>query len=182
VPPGSVLEVLAPLAYVAGEGLAVVVVAHQRKSPGAYGAAVRGSNALTGSVDVVIELERFGDVSEDSRVLRTVSRYASTPEELVAALTDDGYDARGDTTAARQDAEREQVLETLRLLDRELTARDLTEEIDGLNERAARRHCQRLVADGDARKVGAGKKGDPHRWIHSGSPDLLLPESNSEDS
>jgi hypothetical protein len=55
---GAILEALEPLVHAAGSDLAVLICAHQRKSFGEFGEAVRGSNALTGGVDVVIELER----------------------------------------------------------------------------------------------------------------------------
>jgi hypothetical protein len=55
---GAVNEALEPLQYAAAGGLAVVLVTHQRKSLGEFGEAVRGSTALTGGVDIVVELER----------------------------------------------------------------------------------------------------------------------------
>jgi len=87
--PRQVIEALQPLIFAAGEGLAVVLVHHQRKSPGLYGEAVRGSNALTGGVDVVVELERAANI----RVLRSVSRFRGTPPELYANLCGDHFDA-----------------------------------------------------------------------------------------
>jgi hypothetical protein len=79
---GSVIEALEPLVQAAGAGLALPVLAHQRKSLGDFGEAVRGSNALTGGVDVVVELERpRSDVlaGDGVRVLNAISRYASRP-------------------------------------------------------------------------------------------------------
>jgi hypothetical protein len=178
---GSVLEVLEPLQQAAAAGLVVLLVAHQRKSFGEYGEAVRGSNALAGGVDVVVELERAKQTlatGTSTRVLRAVSRYASTPEELVGELTDGGYDPR-DTIAAEAEAERAQVLETLQALERELTAKELAGETS-IGERNVRRHCEGLAEEGLALLRGKGVKGDPHRWIHSGSADSLVPESNSE--
>jgi hypothetical protein len=86
---GAVNEALEPLQYAAASGLAVLIVTHQRKSAGEFGDAVRGSNALTGGVDVVVELERplasFA-LGSHARVLRAVSRFSSTPEELFLEL------------------------------------------------------------------------------------------------
>jgi hypothetical protein len=65
----------------AGDGLAVVISAHQRKSYGEYGEAVRGSNALTGAVDVIVEIERAKLAGGGTaRVLRTVSRFDQAPQ------------------------------------------------------------------------------------------------------
>jgi hypothetical protein len=55
---GEILAAIGALQMAADTGLAVVVVSHQRKAPGRFGEAVRGSNALTGAVDIVLELER----------------------------------------------------------------------------------------------------------------------------
>src|SRR5262249_51904522 len=77
---GAVNEAMEPLQFAAAAGLAVLAVSHQRKSGGEYGEAVRGSNAFTGSVDVVIELERPSrtlQLGGHARVLRAVSRFTS---------------------------------------------------------------------------------------------------------
>ena len=53
---GEVLAAMKPLQAAAAAGLAVVLIAHQRKSDGEHGSAVRGSNALTGAVDIIWRL------------------------------------------------------------------------------------------------------------------------------
>lgn len=83
----QVVAALQPLMVAASEGLAVVIVHHQRKAAGLYGEAIRGSNALTGGVDIVIELER----SANLRVLRSVSRFIGTPPEVYANLCGNRY-------------------------------------------------------------------------------------------
>jgi hypothetical protein len=163
---GSVLEVLEPLTLAAGLGLAVLVVVHQRKSLGDFGEAVRGSNALTGGVDIVVELERPRSdalAGDGVRVLNAVSRFASTPEELVLALTDEGYEARGDTYTAHTDAERAQVLETIEIL-RSATFKQLEAET-GLARSTLQRHVERLQDDGEINKGGSGKKNDPFVFL-----------------
>jgi AAA domain len=162
---GSVLEVLEPLQRAAAAGLAVLVVAHQRKSLGDFGEAVRGSNALTGTVDVVAELERpRSDVlaGEGVRVLNAVSRYSSTPEELVIALTDYGYEARGDTLEAQADAEREQILEAIETLG-SATRKQLEEETK-IKGTSLRRHLEKLCADGLVDSRGKGSRVDPYTY------------------
>jgi predicted ATP-dependent serine protease len=109
---GAVNEALRPLAEAAGEGLAVLLITHQRKAGGSHGEAVRGSNALTGSVDVIVELERVGESNPDARLLRSHSRHDGTPPELVVRLGEDDYEACSDVAAVNAQAERE----TLRAL------------------------------------------------------------------
>jgi hypothetical protein len=177
---GSVIEALEPLLAAAGAGLAVLIVAHQRKSFGDFGEAVRGSNALTGGVDVVLELERPRSdalAGDGVRQLKAVSRYASTPEELVVALTDSGYEARGDTLEAKADAERAQVLETIETLGA-ATYNQLREDT-GLPKSNVLRHVQRLLADGEIQRDGEGGKKDPYRFRSKG-PTLTGPNQTEE--
>jgi predicted ATP-dependent serine protease len=178
---GSVIEALDPIVRAAGAGLCVPVVAHQRKSLGDFGEAVRGSNALTGGVDIVVELERpRSDVlaGDGVRILNAVSRFAATPEELVIALTDEGYEARGDTLEAKADAEREQVQAAIEALG-EATAAQISEET-GIPKASVHRHAQRLCEGEKApiSRSGSGKRGSP--FVFRPSVQLLLDESISE--
>jgi predicted ATP-dependent serine protease len=173
---GAVLEVLEPLMRAAAAGLAVLVVGHQRKSSGEFGEAVRGSNALTGAVDVVVELERpTADVlaGEGARLLRAVSRFMATPEELVAELGEEGYESRGDSFTARADAMRAQVLDVVQTLG-EATTKKVADEA-GLSERNTRRHLEWLLEAGTIAREGKGRRGDPHRWLDFSlrQPDFL---------
>ena len=58
---------------------------------------VRGSNALTGGVDVVTEVERLTrgeeELDPDARMLKSLSRYEETPAELGIRLSNEGYEA-----------------------------------------------------------------------------------------
>lgn len=143
---GPVLEALEPLQQAAGKGLTVLIISHQRKAAGVHGEAVRGSSALTGGVDVIVELERLssGDASGNYRVLRGTSRYSGTPEELAAELTEHGYEPRGDTEAVKAEAERSRIREVLSGLDaksaeKAVAASKVAEEAS-LSESSARRH------------------------------------------
>jgi hypothetical protein len=109
---GDVTEALAPLLKAAGQGLAVIIVSHQRKSAGSHGEAIRGSNALTGGVDVVTEIERMkrgeDELDPDARILKSLSRYDETPAELGVRLVGDSYEAT-DREALRVSKERERI-------------------------------------------------------------------------
>ena len=158
---GFVLEAIAPLAHAAAGGLAVLVSAHQRKAGGEHGEAVRGSNALAGTADVVVELERLRTLGEESaRVLKAVSRFATTPEELALMLAGGEYLPLGTTAEVVAASERERLLETLSA-DVALSSRELAELTD-LPEGTVRKLLHEL---GDALvREGRGKRGDPYRW------------------
>jgi hypothetical protein len=161
---GAVLAALEPLARAAGEGLAVLIIAHQRKAAGRHGEAVRGNNALTGGVDIVLELERApADVgSASTRVLRAVSRFGATPDELVLELDGNEYRVHGDLDDLRGDAE-ESHLRAALAANPGATVDVLAEE-GGLNKATVRRRLQAWLAEGTARKEGSGRRGDPQRW------------------
>jgi predicted ATP-dependent serine protease len=163
---GAVNEAMEPLQFAAAAGLAVLALSHQRKSGGEYGEAVRGSNAFTGAVDVVIELERPSrtlQLGGQARVLRSVSRFSSTPEELFFELDGDGFVPVTDVAEKRSDAERAEVLDALERRGEPVNVDDLFEDVD-LGKRALRRRLTELRDAGLAVRTGDGKKGDPYLW------------------
>jgi hypothetical protein len=175
---GEVLAAMRPLQEAAAAGLAVLVGSHGRKAPGRHGEAVRGSNAMTGAVDVVIEVERSSSFQEENvRVLRAISRYDQTPADLVVALTDDGYEARGDAASAKAEADASRVLEAVQGLER-ATTEELAEAID-LHKSVAAGIAKGLFERGEIGRTGRGVKNDPYVWhseIHSSQPDFLRDE------
>jgi DNA-binding transcriptional ArsR family regulator len=163
---GAVLEALEPIMHAAGERLAVLILAHQRKSRGEFGEAVRGSNALTGSVDIIVELERPPAAimgGETMRVLRALSRYGATPDELVCSLTEAGYVAHGGTLEVRHEAEREQVRDAVEAA-QEATADEIGVAIE-MPKGSVMRHLEELERTGFVHRGGRGVRGDPFRWM-----------------
>jgi hypothetical protein len=162
---------VAPLHRLTGQA-ALLLTHHLRKGDGQEGTASRGSGALLGFVDCILELRRFdaGNRQDRRRMLSGYSRDEETPAELVLELTDgDGYCAHGD---------RDQV-NTLAL--RTMIARTLPNESPGWTWEELREHWpddpaprkQRLLdalaagADsGEWHREGKGVKGAPFRfWI-----------------
>jgi DNA-binding transcriptional ArsR family regulator len=163
---GAVNEALEPLQYAAASGLAVLIVSHQRKSSGEFGEAVRGSNALTGGVDVVLELERPSrtlQLGGHARVLRAVSRFSSTPEELYVELDEHNFVPIESPEQVKADAERERVLAALDGAGESATAELIGEELD-LPKSTVRRHLRTLLERGLVTRSGRGKKNDPYVW------------------
>jgi hypothetical protein len=73
-------------------GRAVLLVHHLRKSDGAEGTGSRGSGALAGFVDIIVELRRQKpalDPGQRRRVLSGYGRYDAIPAEWVVELTDE---------------------------------------------------------------------------------------------
>ena len=181
---GPIIEALDPLLRAADTDLAVLVNAHQRKAPGLHGEAVRGSNALTGGADVVVELERPSEkagLSGRARVLRAVSRFSSTPEEIVGELTEDGtgYEARGELDDYTVQVQRQKVLEAIEALDWP-TAAEVAERAE-VGKATAAGHLKKLLDGGLVESKGKGVKNDPKRWkCVSSDTEGKADETNSE--
>lgn len=160
---GAVQTAMRPVQEAAARGCAVLLVAHQRKAAGEHGEAIRGSNALTATVDIVLELERApGSIGPEARVLKAVSRYGAAPETLVVAQGEGGYEAKGELAGAAAAAEGERIAAELTAMG-EATAEELAAS-SALSKPTVQRHLNGLRAAGRLTRSGDGKKGDPYRW------------------
>jgi hypothetical protein len=93
----QVNSALLPL-YGVAEKNGLLLAHHVRKGDGQEGTASRGAGALTGFVDIIIELRRYNAAERKDcrRVLTGYGRDDETPDELVIELTEHGYQAHGD--------------------------------------------------------------------------------------
>ena len=97
---GECALAMVPLQNAAHDGLAILVCRHERKSGGEVGESGRGSSAISGDVDVILQLRRpEGNQPSTRRVIESLSRYSETPEKVVIELTEDGYVLLGDEEA-----------------------------------------------------------------------------------
>ena len=87
----EVIESMLPLDALMECGLALLFVQHASKADGGKGRAARGSNALTGAVDIVLELRRYrpSDLRDRRRKVASLGRF-SDPEEYTIALSNCG--------------------------------------------------------------------------------------------
>jgi RecA-family ATPase len=92
---GTAIEAMNPLQFAAAQGLAVIVVRHERKSGGEISDAGRGSSAFGGVVDVILSLRRCDGGTSNRRVLQAVSRFHETPVSTVIELVENDFIAVG---------------------------------------------------------------------------------------
>jgi DNA-binding transcriptional ArsR family regulator len=174
---GKVMEAITPLLSASRDhGLAVVVVHHERKAGGEYGVGVAGSNALAGAVDIVIQLERARanlSGSGNTRMLKTVSRFPSTPTELIVELHDGSYKRR-QRPELEAEGKRADILAALAELGESTQA--MLAEATGLPRGTLSTHLKALEAQGGIVTGGAGKRGDPRRYR---LPNLVSSTENS---
>jgi hypothetical protein len=103
-----------PLQAITKAGAAVLLTHHPRKGDGTEGQASRGSGALTGFVDTIIEFRRFNAQADSDcrRVLRGFSRFNDTPAEIVIELAGGAYR----TVGCKSDASRSDRLTAIALM------------------------------------------------------------------
>ncbi len=175
---GAALAALEPLQVAAADGLAVVVVRHERKGGGDVGESARGSSAFTGAVDIVLRLARQQNpVRPTVRVLSALSRFDETPAEILVELGDDGYASLGEEAAVAFAEAREGLLGILPdAPDRGLTLPEIV-EAGGGRRSTVQEAIKVLERTFRIERVGSGRRGDPHRFRRIAAGDPFLPVS-----
>jgi hypothetical protein len=104
---GEMLSALLPLQRLTARGFCVLVAHHPRKGAVVPGQAARGSGALSGYVDIIIEMQRltWRSAKDRRRRLRAYSRHEATPPRWVIELAPDGTDYRALGASAEPDFE-----------------------------------------------------------------------------
>lgn len=168
----EVMTALMPLRGLSDCGASLLLVHHPRKSEGAEGKASRGSGALTGFVDVIVELRRDGGDSHATRrrALKTYSRFDESPDEVIIELTDDGYVALGTRDDASRENRQRTITNMLVAHPDGMTSKEVVERWpkDGSAKPGTRTIQLELQAGADAwlwRRAGTGRKADPYRYF-----------------
>jgi hypothetical protein len=90
----NMLQALLPLQDLTARGAALLLLHHPKKGETRPGQAARGSGALPGFVDVLIEMSWYAapQHADRRRRLQTFSRFSETPARLVIELNADATD------------------------------------------------------------------------------------------
>jgi hypothetical protein len=161
---GAMQAALRHAQALAQTGPAVLLEVHLRKGGGEDGEALRGSTALAGTADVILELERVGDSPRERAVL-ALSRYPSTPGVLVLdhSAADGSWSVVGESSDRRDGRSIADRQALLRVLGDALTRTELEAALDAPAVQW-KRQLDALETEGLVRRSGEGKRGDPHRW------------------
>lgn len=158
---GAVSQAFQQIARLAAAGYAVLLIHHTRKAGGEDGIAAAGSNALTGSVDVLLELRRFGkDPSGAIRAVTATGRHQRIPPEKVVEWKDGLYADLGDAGEARDRSVDDRVLAALVAAQKWLTAEEVVALVE-IKDAAVRSSLKRLVAKHLIQVLGKGAKNSP---------------------
>ncbi|MEQ9428461.1 MAG: AAA family ATPase [Phycisphaerales bacterium] len=125
----QVQEALALLRDLTQAGAAVLLCHHPRKGEGENFQASRGSGALPGFADILVELQPYqrDDASDRRRKLVATGRYEGIPAEVVIELTDDGYIMLGEPTGVRAAEVADTIAELLPADGKGMTPADVAE-------------------------------------------------------
>jgi hypothetical protein len=163
---GAQMEAIRPLQAIAAQGIGGLILSHDRKSGGEVGDAIRGSSALPGAVDTVLSLRRpDGNIRKSLRVVRSLSRFSETPEELVIELTDQGYIALGQKADVVLLEARQGILTALPNSEADATTIDEILKTVKVMRTTAQRALKELASGGKIQKVGTGRKRNAFRYF-----------------
>jgi hypothetical protein len=159
------------------ERSAVLVSHHLKKGDGAEATGSRGSGALPGFVDTIMELRRAdaSNVESRKRVITAYGRDDETPPELVIELdaTTNEYRSLGDRKGARLEEAKRTVLKLLPSEAPGMTLEEIKENW-GVDEFPRKGTMLNILAEGADRgewtRVGEGRKGSPYRYFVPPAP------------
>jgi hypothetical protein len=167
---GLMLEALAPLQRLTAEGLSVLLLHHPRKGSCLAGQAARGSGALSGFVDIALEMRQVGRVAAGGRRRRLLSfsRWEETPRQLVLELNAEGTDYLCHDARSEDDflENWEQLRAALADAPRKLTRRQVAKRWPGGPPSGATlwRWLEQAVSQGLVCRDGSGRKREPFRY------------------
>jgi hypothetical protein len=173
----EMLKALTPLQRLTTRGLSVLIAHHPRKRAPVPGQAARGSGALSGFVDILVEMQAVcrRNLKDRRRRLRAYSRYAGTPPNWVIEWTADGTDYLGLGPSAEPDFERgwpilRAVLENA---DKPLTRQDISrswpDSAAAPSKHTLWKWLTRVVKEGHVRHEGSDNRKEPYRYYLPGT-------------
>ena len=176
---GTLLEMLQPLQRLAHAGAAVLILHHPRKERSEEGSTARGSGALLGFVDIILELHRVGPLQSDERRRRLIglSRHKRTPPRLIYEWNPEtgAFTGLGDLLGQRFRENWQQL--QLILSDRRAAAThhellaDWPADREKPSPSALYEWLNRAYAEKLVRREGEGLRSDPYRYRLSDKAD-----------
>ena len=165
---GEVLDSLSPMRDLAQAGAAVLAMHHPRKNESLGFTSARGSGALSGFPDILVEFGRInGDPKSTQRTLKAVGRFDGIPPEVIIDLREDGYVLLGERKTANKEDELMTIAEILSAQDSTVTVETLQEKWPR-NPRIGMRRLREMLKSGAEsglwRQSGSGRRNDPFRF------------------
>lgn len=153
----------------------VLCLHHARKSGGSHGAEGLGSQALSGTVDVILSLKR----GEHYRSISSTQRRGRPLEDSVLRLNEDTglVELAGPKKEIDAELKGEEIIAFLEEQQEAVPRKDIEGSIEGRTT-AIRTALAQLVERGKIGRSGSGRKGDPYRYFScSRDPKIRVPEN-----
>jgi len=163
---GAAMKAVKPLQSITSEGIAVVVVRHDRKSGGDVGDAGRGSTAWGGAADTLINMTRGdGNSLNTVRYLSCISRFDGPPDKLVIDLRDGEYVSLGTKTHVALDKAKEEILKVAPIGEAEaLKTGDLITAATGVNKTIGQQALEELSQENLLMRKRSSGRGTPYYY------------------
>jgi hypothetical protein len=183
----ALLECLTPLQRLATTGMDVLLMHHPAKGKLIAGQAARGSGALAGFVDIIIEMGYYAKPDDLDRRRRLVafSRHEETPRHLVIELEADGTDyvVLQEGIQAAFGENWQAVLDVLASANSKLTRQEILEQwspdYDKPDGSTLWRWLNRAVVQGIIRREGKGRPQEPFRYWVPERQQMLRPDGGT---
>jgi len=175
-------RMIRPLKCLTRAGAAVVIMQHPRREPSAEGHSARGHGSLLASVDIQVELSKYGRLRSDARrrKLIALSRFPETPESLVYEWDPNTsrFTFLGDPLSVRFRENWARVLAILQKRKRAATALELLDDwpadLDCPATTTMYEWLNRAYEEKRVRRIGAGRRKDPFRFRLENEDDAYL--------
>jgi hypothetical protein len=168
----EMLKAVAPLQNLTTRGVSVLLSHHPKKGPILPGQAARGSGALSGYADVLVEMHAVSrrNPKDRRRRLQSYSRYPVTPPTWVIEWTADGADYLGLGPSAEPDLAHgwvvlKELLENATgPLTRQGIFRTWPDTAAAPSKKTLWRWLDQLVKEGRVLRDGRGSRHEPYKY------------------
>jgi hypothetical protein len=168
----EMLKAVLPLQRLTTRGMSVLLSLHPKKGTVQPGQAARGSSALPGYADIIIEMDRISrrNMKDRRRRLQAYSRHEETRGKWIIELTPDGSDYLSLGECAEPSFERgwPVLKRLLEEADGPLTRRELLRQWPDEALPPAKltlwKWLDQVVKEGQVLREGAGQRKDPYRY------------------
>ena len=161
---GSVNRAYDEFRRIAARGVAVCLIHHSRKSGGEDGTSAAGSNALTGSADLILEVLRFGKAESSSlRQITFLGRLQRLPQPLIVDYRDGRFLEMGDASRAKDKLRDDRVRGCLANCARWLTSDEVAEAV-GIKATHVLAALKSLVDRHEIQQIGRGRRNAPYLY------------------
>lgn len=185
------VEALGALNRLTSQGVAILLVHHLNKGDAAEGQGIRGTSALAGGVDIILEMRRYRpeDNTDRRRKITGYGRLEEIPDNLIIELTDSEYEVVGNIGDAKR-GDRMHVLEDILSEGGMLTASDVkarwsSDSVVCPGIRTIEKDLRLGVENSLWLKIGDGKRNSPFRYgrLHDPEEEVAprTPGSNGQE-